>query len=118
MKKLVSIIAVIMLIFSLSACADTNVKGSVVRKDANGSAVLDIMPEKLMEQVEIGKTALVTIGDFSAEMPLVRERIAEEGKLQLVLDEEAGSISVCIYNQRFCEVYQIAAGEKVTIKKP
>lgn len=47
MKKLVLIIAVIMLIFSLSACADTNVKGSVVREDANGSAVLDIMPEKL-----------------------------------------------------------------------
>ena len=117
MKKFVSIIVVFVLLFSLSACSDTTVKGSVVRGSTYGNAELDIMPQKLLEVAEIGDTVLVTIGDFNEEMPFVKELIAEDGKLQLFLDEEDWNINVCIYDQRFYELYNIEAGEKVTIKK-
>jgi len=116
MKRIVSIIVVILLSFSLSACSDTNVKGSVVRESTYGNAELDIMPQKLLEIAEIGDTVLVTIGDFREEMPFVKELIAEDGKLQLFFDEEDWKINVCIYNRRFCELHSIEVGEKVIIK--
>ncbi len=117
MKRFVSIVVVFMLLFSLSACSDTTVKGSVVRESTYGNAELDIMPQKLFEIAEVGDTVLVTIGDFSEEMPFVEELIAEDGKLQLFFDKEDGNLNVCIYNQRFFELYSIEAGDKVTIKK-
>ena len=117
MKRFVSIIVVFMLLFSLSACSDTTVKGSVVRESTYGNAELDIMPQKLLEIAEVGDTVLVTIGDFSEKMPFVEELIAEDGKLQLFFDKEDHNISICIYNQRFCDTYDIEAGAKVTIKK-
>ncbi|MBQ9847786.1 MAG: hypothetical protein IJO64_01855, partial [Clostridia bacterium] len=63
MKRFVSIIVVFMLLFSLSACSDKAVKGSVVRESTYGNAELDIMPQKLMENIIVGDTVLVTIGD-------------------------------------------------------
>ena len=117
MKRVVSIIVVFMLLFSLSACSDTTVKGSVVRESTYGNAELDIMPQKLMENIIVGDTVLVTIGDFSEEMPFVDILIAEDGKLQLFFDKEDHNINICIYNQRFCDTYDIEVGAKVTIKK-
>jgi len=43
--------------------------------------------------------------------------IAEDGKLQLFFDKEDHNINICIYNQRFCDTYDIEMGAKVTIKK-
>ena len=117
MKRFVSIIVVFMLLFSLSACSDTTVKGSVVRESTYGNAELDIMPQKLMENIIVGDAVLVTIGDFSEEMPFVDILIAEDGKLQLFFDKEDHNINICIYNQRFCDTYDIEVGAKVTIKK-
>ena len=117
MKWFVSIIVVFVLLFSLSACSDTTVKGSVVRESTYGNAELDIMPQKLMENIIVGDTVLVTIGDFSEEMPFVDILIAEDGKLQLFFDKEDHNINICIYNQRFCDTYDIEVGAKVTIKK-
>ena len=107
MKRFVSIIVVFMLLFSLSACSDTTVKGSVVRESTYGNAELDIMPQKLMENIIVGDTVLVTIGDFSEEIPFVDVLIAEDGKLQLFFDKENHNINICIYNQRFCDTYDI-----------
>jgi len=117
MKRFVSMIVVFILLFSLSACSDTTVKGSVVRESAYGNAELDIMPQKLLEIAEVGDTVLVTIGDFSEEMPFIDELIEVDGKLQLFFDKEDHNINICIYNQRFCDTYNIDVGAKVTIKK-
>ena len=100
MKRFVSIIVVFMLLFSLSACSDTTVKGSVVRVSTYGNAELDIMPQKLMENIIVGDTVLVTIGDFSEEMPFVDILIAEDGKLQLFFDKEDHNINICIYKEK------------------
>ena len=117
MKRMFAVLIMLVMLFTLSACADTTVKGSVVRQSTYGNAELDIMPQKLLEIAEVGDTVLVTIGDFSEEMPFVKELIAEDGKLQLSFDEEDWNIIVCVYNKRFCDVYSIEVGEKVTIKK-
>ena len=117
MKRFISIIVIFILLYSLCACSDTTVKGSVVRESTYGNAELDIMPQKLMENIIVGDTVLVTIGDFSEEMPFVDVLIADDGKLQLFFDKEDHSINICIYNQRFCDTYDIEVGAKVTIKK-
>lgn len=117
MKRIFVAFLIILMIFSLAACADTAVKGSVVRETTFGNAELDIMPQKLLEKVDVGDTVTVTIGAFSAEMPFVDELITEDGKLQLFYDPEDQNINVCIYNQRFCQTYHIEIGEKVVIKK-
>ena len=117
MKKILILLVVMTMIFGLCACADTTVKGSVVRETTFGNAELDIMPQKLLEIADVGDPVVVTIGDFSEEMPFVDELIAEEGTLQLFYDQEDQNINVCIYNQRFCQTYHIEIGEKVTIKK-
>ncbi len=117
MKRLFLILFMLVIVFSLSACADTTVKGSVVCESADGNAELDIMPQKMLEIANVGETVIVTIGDFSGEMLFVDELIEEDGKLQLFLDEEDWNISVCSYNQRFCDLYAVGDGEKVEIKK-
>lgn len=116
MKRFLAVFVVIMIAFSLAACADNTVKGSVVRESTYGNAELDIMPQKLLEKINVGDTVVVTVDDFSAEMPFVDELIAEEGKMQLFFDKEDHSIIICLYNERFCETYHIAAGDKVTVK--
>lgn len=117
MKRIFVALLTILMIFILAACADTTVKGSVVRETTFGNAELDIMPQKLLEKVNVGDTVVVTIGDFSEEMPFVDELIAVDGTLQLFYDQEDHNINVCIYNQRFCQTYHLEIGEKVTIKK-
>ena len=117
MKRFVSIFVVFILLFSLSACSDTTVKGSVVRESTYGNAELDIMPQKLLEIAEVGDTVLVTVGDFSEEIPFVEKLIEEDGKLQLFFDKEDHNINICVYNQRFCDTYDIEVDAKVTIKK-
>ena len=54
MKRFVSIFVVFILLFSLTACSDTTVRGSVVRESTYGNAELDIMPQKLLEKVNVG----------------------------------------------------------------
>ena len=105
------------MIFSFSSCADTTVIGSVVEISANGNAVFDIMPQKLMEKANIGDTVVVTIGNFSEEMPFVDKIVDEDGKVQLFLNREDWVISICIYNGDFCETYGIEVGDKLIIKK-
>ncbi len=117
MKKAWSVFLLITIVFTLTACTNDTVKGSVVGELTNGNAELDVMPQKLLEQVNIGETVVVTVGDFSAEMPFVEELIAEDGKLQLFFDKEDWNINICLYNERFCQTYEIGAGEKVEIRK-
>ena len=116
MKRICSILLLIAMMLTLSSCATSTVKGSVVEISATGNALLDIMPQKLMEKVNVGDVVVVTIGDFKKEMPFVEELIAEDGKLQLLLDRDDGSIGVCIYNGDFCETYGIDTGKKVLIE--
>ena len=115
MKKVATIILVLTMLLSLVSCVNDSAKGSVVRKSSSGDAVLDIMPQKMLEMVDIGEIAVVRIGKFSAEMPFVDERIEEEGKLQLLLDREEWGVSICIYNQDFCQIYDIDLGDRVKI---
>lgn len=114
--SIVLILFSVALLFLFSSCAASAVKGSVVEKTTGGNAVLDIMPQKLMEKAEVGDTVVVTIGDFEKEMPFVDELILEDGKLQLLLDRDAWNLSVCIYNGNFCETYGIDVGEKVLVE--
>ncbi len=117
MKKIFCILLLISIVFTLSACVDDSVKGSVVRETTHGNAELDIMPQKLLEQIDIGDTVIVDIGDFRKEMPLVEKLIEEDGKLQLFLNKENWSLSICIYNENFCETNNVNAGAKVKIRK-
>ena len=117
MKRMVGILLLVTMVLSLSSCDTNSIKGSVVEKTSTGNVVLDIMPQKLMEKANVGDTVVVTIGNFKKEMPFVEDLIAEDGKLQLFLDREDWSISVCIYNGDFCQTYDIDTGEKVLIEK-
>ena len=117
MKKFFVISTLVVLTFALFACADNIVKGSVVGESSSGNAVLDIMPQKLLEQVDVGDTVIVTVDDFSAEMPFVEELIAEDGKLQLFFDKEDWNIEICSHDERFFEKYDIEIGDKVKIQK-
>lgn len=117
MSKIFAVLLVIIMICSVAACADTTVKGSVVSESVEGDAELDIMPQKLFEKVSVGDIAVVTIGDFCKEMPLVEKPIEEDGKFQLVYDKETHAVNICMYNQHFCEVCDIEVGAKVKIRK-
>ena len=116
MKKIIALIFALACVFALASCADTYAKGAVCTVHENGDAELDIMPQKVLEKVEVGGTAFVTLGDFHGEIPLVDNLIEEEGKLQLYLDEEDWSIRICIFGGSFCDAYEIKAGDKFTIK--
>ena len=117
MKKL-SILLIIIMLISLTACNTNIVKGTVIQNSDNGYAVLDIMPQKLFELSEIGENVVVIIGDFEEEMPLVDHIIEEDGKLQLYYSSEEHTLYIVSYNQNFCERYNIVANSKVKIKKP
>lgn len=117
MKKVLTLLLVVVLIFSLAACNQEIAKGSIIGKTANGMAQLDIMPQKLFEFAEIGDMVVVTAEGFKAEMPLVDEIIAEEGKLQLFYDSNEHCISICVYNKDFCDTYNISSSAKVRITK-
>ena len=84
MKRIVSMFLLITMLFLFSSCATSAVKGSVVEKTIDGNAVLDIVPQKLMEKAGVGDTVVVTIGGFEEEMPFVDELVLEDGKLQFV----------------------------------
>ncbi len=117
MKRVFTVFMVAVIVFSLSSCADTNAKGTVVGKSASGSVELDIMPQKIIEKANIGDTVVVTIGEFSEEMPFVDELIEEDGKLQLFYDKGNHCVYGCVYNQSFCDVYDVEIGERVRIRK-
>lgn len=117
MKKFFAISILIVLLFLLSACSDNVVKGSIVRESAYGNAELDIMPQKMLEKINIGDTVIVKIGDFEEEMLFVDELVAEDGKLQVFLDREDCNINICIYNESFFEKYDIEVEDKVEIRK-
>ena len=117
MKKLFASVLVVILIFCLAACSQEVVKGSIIRQADSGMAQLDIMPQKLVEFADIGDMVVVTAGEFKTEMPLVDEIIAEEGKLQLFFDSNEHSLSICAYNQNFCETYNVSPDAKVKITK-
>ena len=116
MKKILALILALACVIAFASCADTYAKGSVFTVRENGDAELDIMPQKVLEKVDVGGTAFVTAGDFRGEMPFTDELIAEEGKLQLYLDREDWSIRICIFGASFCEAHSVKAGDKFTIK--
>ena len=117
MKKIFAVSMIIVLMFTLLSCADNVVKGSVVRESTYGNAELDIMPQKMLEKINVGETVIVKIGDFEEEMPFVDELIAEDGKIQLFFDREDWNLNICIYNERFFEKYGIEIADKVEIRK-
>ena len=117
MKKVISILIVCVFMFSLSACNERAVKGSVANQLDSGDAEFDIIPQKLLEEVDIGDTVVVSVGDFNIEMPFVDKMIEEDGKLQLLFDRDKWKICVCIYNQNFCEKYDVEIGAKVRIEE-
>ena len=78
MKRLYVLFLIVVLIFSLTACNEDLVKGSIVSQASDTTAELDIMPQKLFELAEIGDIVVVTAGNFKSEMPLVDKLIAEE----------------------------------------
>ena len=94
-----------------------SVRGTVARVTEEGRAELDIMPQKVLEEVFVGDTVLVKVGSFEAEMPLVEELIPEEGKLQLLLDREDWSVQICSYREDVCEQYGVRVGDRVTVRK-
>ena len=118
MRRLSVLLVVIIMLVSLTACSTNVVKGTVIQNSDNGYAVLDIMPQKLLEFFEIGENVVVIIGDFEEEMPLVDHIIEEDGKLQLYYSSEEHTLYIVSYNQNFCERYNIVANSKVKIKKP
>ncbi len=75
------------------------------------------MPQKLLEEIEIGDTVTVTIGEFNEEMIFVDKVVEEDGKNQLFFNEEDWSINLCIYNASFCDTYNIDISSKVRISK-
>ena len=116
-KKTLAVFLIFVVILTVAASAETTVRGSVARISLEGDAELDRMPQKLLEIIQIGDTALVEIGGLELEMPFVEEPIAEEGKLQLLHDREDGSIYICLYNQSFAEAYGVEVGDRVFITK-
>ena len=52
------------MLVTLPSCTVNKVKGSVALKTSAGNAVLDIMPQKLLEEVNVGDVVIITIGDF------------------------------------------------------
>ena len=117
MRRL-SVLLLTIVIVSLTACSTNVVKGTVIQNSDNGYAVLDIMPQKLLEFFEIGENVVVIIGDFEKEMPLVDNIIVEDGKLQLYYDSEEHTLNIVAYNQNFCESYNIIENSKVKIRQP
>ena len=117
MKRVICLLLLFTVLSTLSACDNNSVKGSVVKESTYGNAELDIMPQKLLEQVDIGDMVIVSIGDLKKEMPFVGELVIEDKKLQLFFDKANWSISVCMYNDNFCDKYDINIGSKVIISK-
>ena len=117
MKRIVAILLIAAAVFALTACNANAVRGSVSSVTENGDAVLDIMLQKLTDKIAVGEMVVVTIGDFKEEMPVVEELNPEDGKLQLLLDREDWGLRVCIYNGNFCEIYDVAIGDRVVIEK-
>ena len=117
MKRVICLLLLFTVLSTLSACDNNSVKGSVVKESTYGNAELDIMPQKLLEQVDIGDMVIVSIGDLKKEMPFVDELVIEDKKLQLFFDKANWSISVCMYNDNFCDKYDINIGSKVIISK-
>ena len=117
MKRICVLFLVVVLIFSLTACNEDLVKGSIVNQASDTMAELDIMPQKLFEFAEIGDTVVVSAGNFQSEMPIVDELIAEDGKLQLFYDLDNHTLMICAYNQNIFENYNLSIDAKVKITK-
>ena len=117
MKRLYVLFLIVVLIFSLTACNEDLVKGSIVSQASDTTAELDIMPQKLFEFAEIGDIVVVTAGNFKSEMPLVDKLIAEDGKLQLFYDSDKHGLIICAYNQNIFENYNLSIDAKVKITK-
>ena len=117
MKKIQIVLMLLVMILTITSCADTTVRGSVYEITASGNAMIDRMPQKVLEILDIGDTVLVSIGGHKLEMPFVDELIREDGTLQLVHDTGESTIYICLYNQNFSEVYGIKANDRVFISK-
>ncbi len=113
---LISLLALAVLVSSFVYLAGS-VRGTVSRVTENGSAELDIMPQKILEEISVGDTVLVKVGSFEAEMPLVEKLIPEKGQWQLLLDKEAWSVQILSYGEDVCKTYGIRTGDRVTVRK-
>ncbi len=117
MKKIFAALLIMAMLTGLSACGAQNVRGSLLNHSNNEMAALDIMPQKLFEIAQIGDEMIVTVGNFSVEMPLVDELIEENGKLQLFYDVQRHGLYICAYGENFCESYNVAADAKVSVRR-
>lgn len=117
MKRLFILLLILVMSISLVACNTKQVKGTIISQTDESMAELDIMPQKLFEFANIGDAVIVTVGNSEQEMVLVDKLIAEDGKLQLFYNSDLHNLSICSYNQNFCEVYGVSVNTKVIITK-
>ena len=103
MKRIVAVLVFIVCVFTLSACGDVAVRGSICKASTDGNAELDIMPQKLLEKINVGDTVVVTVGGADRTMPFVDEIVAEDGKMQLFFDEENWNIQICVITKVFAK---------------
>ena len=117
-KQIAALLVVVLLAISLCGC-QTSIFPTMVREfDDDGSAILNTtLYDMNTRGLNVGKSVLVTVGDFSEVIPFVDVLIEEDGKLQLFTDNNSGTISIVIYNESFEEVYGIKCGDMVKIEK-
>lgn len=117
-KQIAALLVVVLLAISLCGC-QTSIFPTVIREfDDDGNAILNTTLYDMNERgLNVGKSVLVTVGDFSEVLPFVDVLIEEDGKLQLFCDNNAGTISIVIYNESFKEAYGVKNGDMVKLEK-
>lgn len=114
MKKMIAVLLLFCAALSLAACADVYAKGAVCRVSEKGDAVLDIMPQKLLEKAELGGKVIVSVGDFCGEMTFTDEPAGEW--ICLYYDRADGIVRICLCEGSFCEAYGVEAGARFAIR--
>ena len=116
-KRFAAFLLASALFFSICSCGGYVGGADVYDINENGDALLTFMPQKVLEHICIGETAMVRIGNRTLEMPLIDELIAEEGKLQLYYDKSDFTIKICIFGGSFCDTYGVGKGDKIKVFK-
>lgn len=114
---LLGVLAGVLLILTFLNSSRLIVKGTIIGQTDDGAALLDIMPQKLFEIVDVGDYVIVSVEDFEKEVLLTDELITQEGTYLLFYDSSNHCLSLCIYDQHFCEIHGLSGNEKITIRK-
>ena len=114
---LLGVLAAVLLTFTIINNSRLTVKGRIVGKTDNGGALLDIMPQKLFEIVDVGDYVIVSVEDFEKEVLLTDELITQEGTYQLIYDSENHCLVMCVYGQHFYDSHGFSGNEKVIVIK-